>query len=220
MTRALAEGLREDGGVVRCWWPGDDAAYCDYHDREWGRPVADDARVFEKIVLEGFQSGLSWRTILHKRARFREVFEGFDPARVARFGERDVERLLGDAGIIRHRGKIEAAIANARATLALIEAEGSLSGFVWSYAPPASERPTRFDHATIRAMATAPASERLSKALRARGFRFFGPTTCYAMMQAIGLVNDHLEGCAVRADVELERARFIAARTPAAGRRS
>ena len=220
MTRALAEGLREDGGVVRCWWPGDDAEYRDYHDREWGRPVADDHRVFEKIVLEGFQSGLSWRTILRKRERFREVFEGFDPARVARFDERDVERLLRDAGIIRHRGKIEAAIANARATLALVEAEGSLGAFVWSYAPPASERPTRFDAATLRAIAKAPASERLSKELRKRGFRFFGPTTCYAMMQALGLVNDHVEGCAVREDCERERSRFIARRAPAAGRRA
>lgn len=222
MTRAsgeLAVGLqRDDDGVVRCAWPGDDAPYRAYHDREWGRPVGEDRRVFEKIVLEGFQSGLSWRTILHKRARFREVFHDFDPARVARFGPRDVTRLLGDAGIIRHRGKIEAAIANARATLALIEAEGSLADFVWSFEPPASERPARVDHAAVRAMAKTPASERLSKALRARGFRFFGPTTCYAMMQAIGLVNDHLEGCDARGPVEQERARFSARRSAASGR--
>lgn len=196
-------------GVARCWWPGDDPAYLAYHDHEWGRPVADDHRLFEKIVLEGFQSGLSWRTILHKRPRFREVFHDFDPAAVARFGERDVTRLLADAGIVRHRGKIEAAIANARAAVALIEAEGSLARFVWSFEPPPEERPTRFDAATLRALARTPASERLAKALKKRGFRFFGPTTAYAMMQAVGLVNDHLEGCAARPEIEAARAAFV-----------
>lgn len=195
---------------MRCAWPGDDAAYVAYHDREWGRPVADDRRILEKIVLEGFQSGLSWRTILHKRARFREVFHDFEVERVARFGERDVERLLGDAGIVRHRGKIEAAIANARAALALREqeGEGALARLVWSFEPAADERPRELDLATLRAMASTPASARLAKRLRALGFRFFGPTTAYAAMQALGLVNDHLEGCEWRAEVERARARF------------
>lgn len=201
--------IRGEDGVVRCWWPGDDPAYLAYHDHEWGRPVDDDRRLYEKIVLEGFQSGLSWRTILHKRARFREVFHDFDPARVARFGERDVARLLGDAGIVRHRGKIEAAIANARAAVALIEQEGSLARFVWSFEPPPEERPARLDGPTLRTLARTAASERLAKALKKRGFRFFGPTTAYAMMQATGLVNDHLEGCAARAPVEAARATFV-----------
>lgn len=201
--------VRGEDGVVRCGWPGDDPAYLAYHDREWGRPVEGDRRLFEKIVLEGFQSGLSWRTILHKRARFREVFHDFDPARVARFGERDVARLLGDAGIVRHRGKIEAAIANAGAAIRLIEREGSLARFVWSFEPPPDERPARLDAATLRTLARTPASERLAKALKQRGFRFFGPTTAYAMMQAVGLVNDHLEGCAARDAVEQERAAFV-----------
>ncbi|UJR84685.1 Hypothetical protein I5071_67640 [Sandaracinus amylolyticus] len=200
--------IRGTDGRARCAWPGDDALYLDYHDREWGRPIADDRRLFEKIVLEGFQSGLSWRTILHKRARFREVFHDFDPARVARFGERDVARLLADPGIIRHRGKIEAAIANARAAVTLIEQEGSLARVIWCFEPPAKERPARIDLATVKAMPTTPASERLAKALKARGFRFFGPTTAYAMMQAVGLVNDHFEGCALRDEVEAARAAF------------
>ncbi|AKF02916.1 DNA-3-methyladenine glycosylase I [Sandaracinus amylolyticus] len=201
--------IRGTDGRARCAWPGDDALYLDYHDREWGRPIADDRRLFEKIVLEGFQSGLSWRTILHKRARFRAVFHDFDPARVARYGERDVARLLADPGIIRHRGKIEAAIANARAAVALIEHEGSLARVIWSFEPPAHERPSHVDLATVKAMPTTAASERLAKALKARGFRFFGPTTAYAMMQAVGLVNDHFEGCAMRDEVETARAAFV-----------
>lgn len=208
---ALAPGLvRGAEGRARCAWPGEDAQYVAYHDAEWGRPLADERRIFEKIVLEGFQSGLSWRTILHKRARFREVFHDFEAARVARFGARDVARLLRDPGIVRHRGKIEAAIANARATVALIErdGEGALARLVWSFEPPASERPARLDLATLRAMARTPASERLAKALRAEGFRFFGPTTAYAMMQAIGVVNDHLDGCAWRPEVERARRTF------------
>lgn len=202
----LADGLlADDRGFVRCAWAGTDPQYCAYHDGEWGRPVTRDDRVFEKIVLEGFQSGLSWRTILHKRARFREVFCDFDPSKVARFGPSDVSRLLLDQGIVRHRGKIEAAIHNARAALRWIETKGSLAEFVWSFVPPESERPARCDHAALRAMGKTRASERLSKALRQLDFRFVGPTTCYAMMQAIGLVNDHLEGCDVRQEVEAER---------------
>ncbi len=198
MTK-LPEGLRaHDDGRVRCMWCGDDATYRDYHDREWGRPVRDDHRLYEKLVLEGFQSGLSWLTILKKRPRFREAFAGFDPKVVARFGETDVARLLGDAGIVRHRGKIEAAIHNAGATVRLAEAEGSLADFVWRYVPPASERPKKLTWPALRAMATTPTSARLAKDLKARGFRFVGPTTVYAFMQAMGLVNDHIEGCAFR----------------------
>jgi len=204
----LATGLRIDDGIVRCAWSGDDPGYRAYHDDEWGRPVGDDQRLFEKICLEGFQSGLSWLTILRKRPRFREAFAGFDPAEVARFGEQDVARLLGDAGIVRHRGKIEAAIANARATLDLAEEHGSLAAFLWSFEPGEGERPAVVTWDSIRANPTTPASVRLSKALRARGFKFVGPTTMYALMQAMGLVNDHVEGCAARAACLRERASF------------
>jgi DNA-3-methyladenine glycosylase I len=191
-----AKGLVTDAaGVVRCGWAGADPLYVRYHDDEWGRPVKNDHRLYEKLVLEGFQSGLSWLTILKKRPRFREVFEGFDPVKVARFGEKDVLRLLKDPGIIRHRGKIEAAIQNAHATLEVIESEGSLAKYVWRFVPPAEERPKRMTLATLREMSSTPASTRLSKELKKRGFRFVGPTTAYAFMQAMGLVDDHLEGC-------------------------
>jgi DNA-3-methyladenine glycosylase I len=195
--------------VRRCSWvaaaPGH---YVDYHDREWGFPVADDRRLFEKLCLEGFQAGLSWLTILNKREHFRAAFADFDFARVARFGERDVQRLLGDAGIVRHRGKIEATIANARAACELVEREGSLAAYVWRYEPRASDRPRRLTEAALRAMATSPASEALSKDLKRRGFRFVGPTTCYAFMQAMGLVNDHVEGCVVREQATAARKAF------------
>ncbi len=190
------EGLRVGAdGVARCWWCGDDPLYVAYHDEEWGRPVHDDTRLFEKLCLEGFQAGLSWLTILRKRARFREVFAGFDIPTVAAFGEADVQRLLGDAGIVRHRGKIEATIANARAASDLIDAEGSLAAFVWGFAPD-GDRPAPRRIADLPAVT--PESTALSRALRRRGFRFVGPTTCYAFMQAMGLVDDHLVGCAHR----------------------
>ena len=179
-----------------------------YHDAEWGRPVADDRRLFEKLCLEGFQAGLSWWTILRRREAFRRAFEGFDPERVARFDRRRIERLVADAGIIRHRGKIEAAVGNARAALELIEERGSLAAFVWEFEPPASERPRRLTRAALARLASTPSSAALSKALRRRGFRFVGPTTSYAFMQAMGLVNDHLEGCHRRAPVERERRAF------------
>jgi len=195
--------------VRRCFWvdsaPGH---YVDYHDHEWGFPVADDRRLFEKLCLEGFQSGLSWRTILNKREAFRAAFADFDFERVARFGERDVQRLLGDAGIVRHRGKIEAAIGNARSACALVEKEGSLASYVWRFEPKASERPRKLTEAVLRATATSPASEALSKDLKRRGFRFVGPTTAYAFMQAMGLVNDHVEGCAARPRVAAARRAF------------
>lgn len=207
MTKVLTDGLRRgDDAVVRCWWCGNSPEYVEYHDREWGVPVTAEVRLFEKIALEGFQSGLSWLTILRKRENFRAAFAGFDPERVARFGERDVARLLGDAGIVRHRGKIEATISNARALLELREHEGSLTSFVWSYAPRSLTRVrTRAD---VRA--TSEESIALSKELKRRGWRFVGPTTCYAFFQAMGLVNDHLEGCVRFAPVKALRTSTLA----------
>lgn len=215
----LADGLvRHADGVVRCWWCGTDPLYVHYHDTEWGTPVTDDVRLFEKLSLEGFQAGLSWLTILRKREHFRAAFAGFDPARVARFGARDVTRLLGDAGIVRHRGKITAVIDNARRYEALCAEFGSLAGFVWSFAPPASERPKRVGREGIPS-ATASSSA-MSRALKARGWRFVGPTTMYALFQAMGLVNDHLDGCARRPAVDALRAAIRAPRVPAPGGRA
>lgn len=193
---------------ARCWWCGEDPLYVAYHDHEWGFPVADDRRLFEKLVLEGFQSGLSWLTILRKRENFRRAFAGFDIEAVARFGEADVARLLGDGGIVRHRGKIEAAIANARAALGLIEQHGSLAGFVWRFEPPAHERPTRMTREVLGTLGSTTHSTAFSKALKRAGFAFVGPTTVYAFMQAMGLVNDHLEGCPARAQALQARADF------------
>jgi DNA-3-methyladenine glycosylase I len=191
-----------------CSWPGEDELYVRYHDQEWGRPVVDDRRLFEKICLEGFQSGLSWITILRKREHFRNAFRDFDPAIVSRFGARDVQRLLADAGIVRHRGKIESTINNAKRALALIEEQGSLAAYFWSWEPAASARPKRLTHAALMKMSTTPQSIALSKDLKSRGWTFVGPTTCYPFMQAMGLVNDHVEGCGVRAEIEQLRARF------------
>jgi DNA-3-methyladenine glycosylase I len=199
-------GLIPAGGRRRrCSWCGEDPLHVGYHDREWGRPVVDDRRLFEKICLEGFQAGLSWLTILRKRESFRAAFAGFDPARVARFGARDVRRLLGDAGIVRHRGKIESAIQNAHRALELQAEFGSLAAYAWSWTPPPAERPARLTWDALRSMAKTPASIALSKDLRKRGWTFVGPTTIYAFMQAMGLVNDHVEGCFVRRSVESER---------------
>jgi DNA-3-methyladenine glycosylase I len=183
----------------RCWTTSD-PLYNAYHDEEWGRPVLDERGLLERLCLEGFQSGLSWLTILRKRDNFRAAFADFDPERVARFGERDVKRLLGDAGIVRHRGKIEAAIANARGTLVLREQATPLDELVWSHRPE-RHRPPRGDGDWN---ATTPESVALSKALKRAGFRFVGPTTVYAAMQACGVVNDHLADCFVRDDVERE----------------
>ena len=201
--------LRGEDGLTRCWWPGQDPGYVAYHDREWGRPVADDRRLFEKLCLEGFQSGLSWITILRKRDNFRRAFADFDPEVVARFGPADIERLVADPGIVRHRGKIEAAVNNARRCLELQEACGSLAAFVWRFEPDPASRPQRATKAAICAMAHSPESNALSKDLRKRGWGFVGPTTCYAFMQSMGLVNDHLEGCHLREEVERERAAFV-----------
>jgi len=193
------------GGRQRCLWCGDDPVYVAYHDEEWGRPVVDDRRLFEKICLEGFQSGLSWLTILRKREHFRAAFAGFDPERVARFGAKDVTRLLGDAGIVRHRGKIESAINNAKRALELRDEFGSIAAYAWSWEPSAAARPASVTWDVLRAMPTTPASVALSKDLKKRGWSFVGPTTVYAFMQAMGLVNDHVEGCYVRRAVERDR---------------
>ena len=197
-----------DGGP-RCWWCGDDDLYRDYHDREWGRPVGSDIRLFEKICLEGFQSGLSWLTILRKRGNFRAAFDRFDFRKVAAYGEPEVERLLGNAGIVRHRGKIEATINNANRALELAGEAGSLAAYFWRYETPAEDRPARLDRAALAGLARTDMSSALSKDLKKRGWKFVGPTTCYAFMQAMGLVNDHLEGCAFRAEVEAERNAFV-----------
>jgi DNA-3-methyladenine glycosylase I len=198
--------LTGEDGVARCWWGDSAPEYRVYHDSEWGLPVADDVRLFEKLSLEGFQAGLSWLTILRKREAFRRAFAGFDFERVARFGERDVTRLLGDASIVRHRGKIEAVVNNARCAVELVEREGPLAAYVWGFEPEA--RTGRLDTARLRELAQTPASKALAKDLKRRGWRFVGPTTVYAFMQAMGLVNDHLDGCAARVEVERARARF------------
>jgi DNA-3-methyladenine glycosylase I len=195
-----------EDGVTRCGWAGGDAGYRAYHDGEWGFPVSDDIRLFEKLCLEGFQAGLSWLTILRKREAFRAAFAGFDFARVANFGERDVRRLLGDAGIVRHRGKIEAAINNAGRAVELVEAEGSLARYVWSFEPP--PRAGRLDLAGLRELTATAESKALAKDLKKRGWRFVGPTTAYAFMQAMGLVDDHLDGCDAAARVQAARSRF------------
>ena len=192
----------------RCSWAGEDPVYQAYHDLEWGRPVASDTRLFEKLCLEGFQSGLSWLTILRKRERFREVFFGFDIDRVAAMGEVDMERLLGDPGIVRHRGKIASVVNNARRTQAVQAEFGSLAAFVWRFEPRPEARPAAITPDAVRAMPQTEASKALSKALRQQGFSFVGPTTCYAFMQAMGLVNDHYENCPCRAEVEALRANF------------
>lgn len=192
----------------RCTWPGDDSEYCAYHDNEWGRPLADDQRLFEKICLEGFQAGLSWITILRKRENFRRAFYAFDPVAVAEMTTRDVDRLLGDAGIVRHRKKIESAIHNARRCLELQTEYGSLAAFVWSFEPEPDERPAVVDDEAVRRLTESDASRALSRALKKRGWSFVGPTTMYAFLQSSGVVNDHIESCDWRAEVEAERRRF------------
>lgn len=189
-------------GGYRCWWPGDDEQYIAYHDNEWGRPVTDDTRLYEKLCLEGFQSGLSWITVLRKRENFREAFAQFDLDAVARFTERDINRLLANAGIIRHRGKIEATINNAARALELLEETGSLAQYIWKYAPDmpfgrdgVSDHPMGF-------VSTSPSSIALSKDLKKRGWKFVGPTTIYSFMQSMGLINDHIDGCHVQSECE------------------
>ena len=192
-----------DDGRRRCPWCASDEGYRAYHDDEWGRPVVDDVRLYEKFCLEGFQSGLSWLTILRKREGFRRAFDGFVPAVVAGYGEAEIERMLGDASIVRHRGKIEAAINNARATLDTQARYGSLAALVWQFEPTRRGRvgPT----ALGQIPATSPESTALAKALKANGFRFIGPTTAYAAMQSLGIVNDHLADCHVRKACDADR---------------
>jgi DNA-3-methyladenine glycosylase I len=201
----LAEGRQ---GRPTCAWHGGLEDYEAYHDREWGRPVADDGRLFEKICLEGFQSGLSWLTILRKRENFRKAFAKFEIAKIARFGEADIERLLGDAGIVRHRGKIVSTINNAQRALELCEEFGSLAAFFWSFEPGPQERPKRVTWDWAMANPATATSKAISKELKKRGWSFVGPTTVYAFMQAMGLVNDHIDGCHLRAEVEAERRTF------------
>jgi DNA-3-methyladenine glycosylase I len=203
----MSDGLRVDAqGRARCWWPGDVADYVAYHDDEWGRPVTDDRRLLEKLCLEGFQSGLSWITILRKRENFRRAFAGFEPAAVAQFDAADVERLLGDAGIVRHRGKIEATINNAQRCVELIAEFGSLASYIWTFEPPGRDD----DPARVQPLPSqTDTSVRLSKDLKRRGWRFVGPTTVYAFMQAMGLVNDHIEGCEWRAVCAAERQSLV-----------
>lgn len=194
---------------LRCAWCLATPEYVRYHDEEWGFPTADEAYLFEKICLEGFQAGLSWLTILRKREAFRRAFAGFDMAKVARFGARDVQRLLADEGIVRHRGKIESAVNNARCACEVADEHGSLAAYVWRFEPVRADRPRRLDGATIRRMTITPASVALSKDLRKRGFTFVGPTTMQAFMQAVGLVDDHLDGCALRPRAERARRAFV-----------
>jgi DNA-3-methyladenine glycosylase I len=203
------DGLaRGDDGVVRCFWGDSAPEYRAYHDSEWGFPVDDDRRLFEKLSLEGFQSGLSWLTILRKREAFRRAFANFDIEQLARFGERDVKRLLDDASIVRHRGKIEATLNNAKRAVALVDEEGSLAAYVWRFEPDPSTRPKRLTWKALLELAQTPESQIMAKDLKRRGWRFVGPTTVYAFMQAMGLVNDHVEGCEIREPVDHTRAQF------------
>ena len=209
MTKRL---VKDEQGVARCWWCVGDPLYQHYHDTEWGFPVADDTRLFEKLCLEGFQAGLSWLTILRKRENFRAAFAEFDIQRVARFNSRSVDRLLKDAGIVRHRGKIESTISNAKRAIELIDEFGSLAAYVWLHeptpapAPGQRHRPRRVTWKSIPS--TTSDSIVMSKDLKRRGWSFVGPTTIYAFMQAMGLVDDHLSGCHVRDQVEDARAEF------------
>jgi DNA-3-methyladenine glycosylase I len=191
----------DEHGTNRCWWCAGDPIYLDYHDQEWGFPVDDDFRLFEKICLEGFQAGLSWLTILRKRENFRRAFKGFDFFKVARFNNRSVERLLKDAGIIRHRGKIESTINNAKRAIEVVEEHGSLAAYVWQFEPQNRGCPKKLPSRSAESAA-------LSKALKSQGWTFVGPTTVYAFMQAMGMVNDHVDGCVVRAKVDVARRRF------------
>lgn len=200
--------VMDEDGVIRCWWGHGPLVYRRYHDEEWGRPVADDFKLFEKICLEGFQSGLSWLTILRKRENFREAFAGFDFNRIAEFNDEDVTHLLHNTGIIRHRGKIEATINNANRVLEIVDEFGSLARYIWSWEPKSREPGIgKNDNNTLIPSIT-KTSQLLSKDLKKRGWKFFGPTTAYAFMQAMGLVNDHMEGCAVRKIVEQARNEF------------
>jgi len=196
---AAVHGLFSDADSrLRCTWCQATPSYRHYHDHEWGFPVTDDRRLFEKICLEGFQAGLSWLTILNKREAFRHAFAQFEAEQVAQFDERDIERLLTDTGIVRHRGKIASTINNARRVIEIRQEFGSFAAYVWRFEPAPHQRPASITHEAVKAMPTTPESTALSKDLKKRGWSFVGPTTMYAFMQAMGLVNDHFEGCSVR----------------------
>lgn len=197
--------ISDENGISRCWWCQDDSLYQRYHDDEWGRPIVDDNLLFEKLCLEGFMSGLSWLTILRKRENFRKAFRSFDIESVARFNSRSVDRLLADAGIVRHRGKIESTINNARRCNELIDEFGNLRSFVLTYQPDARSRPTQLDWPTLVRLGVDPEATRMSKELKRRGWSFVGPTTVYSFMEAVGLVNDHVSACDFRAEVEAEQ---------------
>jgi DNA-3-methyladenine glycosylase I len=194
--------------ISRCWWADGDPLYESYHDSEWGRPVGDDVRLFEKLVLEGFQAGLSWLTILRKRENFRTAFRSFDIEQVARFDSGDVERLMSEAGIVRNRAKIDATINNARRCIDLQDEFGSLAAYVWGFEPDPASRPALLDREALMQATTSDEAVAMSKDLRRRGWSFVGPTTAYAFMQAMGLVNDHLSECTFRDEVEADRDRF------------
>ncbi len=214
---ARASGVvRGPDGVPRCWWAGPDPLYARYHDEEWGRPVTDDSRLFEKVCLEGFQAGLSWLTILRKRDAFRRAFAGFDITRVARFGVPEVARLLNDAGIVRHRGKIESTINNAGRAREIVREYGSLGAYFWQWEPDPKSRPRPMTKGVLMRLGTPPEAIALGKDLKRRGWTFVGPTTIYAFMQAMGLVDDHLEGCAIRRAAEAARKKLPGVAAPRA----
>ena len=200
--------LTDEDGITRCWWGHKPLDYRKYHDEEWGRPVADDFALFEKICLEGFQSGLSWLTVLRKRENFREAFAGFDFNKIAEFHDDTIACLLQNAGIIRHRGKIEATINNAHRALEIVDEFGSLARYIWRWEPQSREQGIGKNDINGQIPSITKTSQLLSKDLKLRGWKFFGPTTAYAFMQAMGLVNDHMTGCAVRASVEHARNEF------------
>jgi DNA-3-methyladenine glycosylase I len=201
--------LRGADGIKRCWWCVGDPLYDRYHDLEWGRPIADDVRIFEKLCLEGFQSGLSWLTILRKRENFRRAFRSFDVGAVSRFTHRSVDRLMLDAGIVRNRAKIEATINNARRCRELQKEVGSLAAYIWSFEPGPESRPKTMDWSALTQLGVTPEAKSLSKDLKRRGWSFVGPTTVYSAMESVGLVNDHVEGCRFHREVKRDRARFV-----------
>ncbi len=208
MTKTSDGLLEGEDGKVRCWWPSNDIEYLRYHDEEWGTPVFDDIHLFEKICLEGFQAGLSWLTILRKRNNFRQAFDGFDFQKVSLYTKKDIERLVQDAGIVRHRGKIESTINNAKMALEMIEEFGSLSAYFWQYEPEKQDRPKVLDYEALSKLGKTPESTAMSKDLKKRGWSFVGPTTCYAFMQSMGIVNDHIEGCICRQTTAAKRNKF------------
>ncbi len=206
--------IPDDGLIIgsdnksRCWWHGDIDEYIKYHDEEWGCPVNSDRQLFEKIILEGFQSGLSWLTILRKRENFRNAFDNFNYKKIVKYSDTDIERLVKDVGIIRHRGKIVSTINNAARVQEIIKEYGSFSAYIWQYEPKKKDRPTKINYKTLSQITQSAKSVALSKDLKKRGWSFVGPTTCYAFMQSMGIVNDHIEGCCCRDRIEEERKKF------------